>query len=139
MSLCLVVVICSISASFSPNDKYVLLSYLKKGLAVWCLEHDRIEQLEYDHHVVDQYICNSLFYNIGANYLLTGSENGKIVLYAIEGKNVFELSCCDEVVLCVDYSRTTGDIAAGTMGERNEVLVMKRRSLCVSCKAQEMD
>ena len=43
------------------------------------------------------------------------------------------------VVLCVDYSRTTGDIAAGTMGERNEVLVMKRRSLCVSCKAQEMD
>ena len=47
MSVCLVVVICSISASFSPNDKYVLLSYLKKGLAVWCLEHDRIEQLEY--------------------------------------------------------------------------------------------
>ena len=71
------------------------------------------------------------------------------MLYAIEGKNVFELSCCDgtifllklilEVVLCVDYSRTTGDIAAGTMGERNEVLVMKQRSLCVSCKAQEMD
>ena len=23
--------------------------------------------------MVDQYICNSLFYNIGANYLLTGS------------------------------------------------------------------
>ena len=71
------------------------------------------------------------------------------MLYAIEGKNVFELSCCDgiyfllklilEVVLCVDYSRTTGDIAAGTMGERNEVLVMKRRSLCVSCKPQEMN
>lgn len=45
MSIHPVLLIYSVSASFSPNNKYILLSYLKKGLAVWCLEHDRIEQL----------------------------------------------------------------------------------------------
>ena len=34
-----------VSSSFSPNDRYVLLSFLKRGLAVWCLEHDVIEKL----------------------------------------------------------------------------------------------
>ena len=35
----------SVSSSFSPNGRYVLLSYLKRGLAIWCLEHDAIEKL----------------------------------------------------------------------------------------------
>lgn len=35
----------SVSATFSPNDKYVLLSCVDSKLCIWCLEHNTIEKV----------------------------------------------------------------------------------------------
>ena len=37
-----------------------------------------------------------------------------------------------EIVLTIDYSSTTGDIVVGTMGDENQVIILKRSDLLMS-------
>lgn len=72
---------CSVCASFSPNDRYVILSCTENTLCLWCLEHNTIERVFKGNHQIAKHLCSCSFYVYQKQYIVTGSGiQGMIVV-----------------------------------------------------------
>lgn len=102
-----------VSVKFSPNGKYVLAWTLDGCIRLW----DYVTGLckkTYQGHVNNRYSISGAFgvYGSGA-FIVSGSEDGKIVLWDTKSKEILQkLDAHDGVVLSVDTHPASGRIVS---------------------------
>lgn len=72
-------------------------------------------------------MCNCVFYVREKQFCVTGSEDGRVGVYAVDG-GATSIPCEEkDIVLCVDCL-DRGVIAAGSMGSKNLVSIFSCES-----------
>ena len=117
---------------FAPNGKYILAGTLDSALRLWNVGSIGKCSKTYRGHTNTKFCCFSAYnvFNQGYQTVVTGSEDGNIHIYDLQGKTTSQvLRGHKDSVLAVDASKNSELIASGGMSNDRTVKFWAPRSI----------